>query len=578
MPIIDFVISFFLLLIGWWLPALVYYAGGIFLLSTWRRRPWLAVLWLASFLALFGYSAYEGVFLKGQLERRAESYRQHVKYTDLPDDITTIVLTRSQEDDLLTGRPQSCSFVCANLLLSGRFKTVIIAVKDHRLFSDNRPLKRSFPPESYDVFTIVDEPGCQSHNIPSLFEVFEAWRLLGRCLHKKTVKQIEGRHLEVTTNEDVPDQPPWRLRFTTHVRIVDAGRFTDIARVEHANVRLAYWFPVPGVFLRARSSVSSTDFWPGLLSPESHYGPFRTAASVLQDVTGVPLDQPIPLPRFEDQTPEIRLRLAKNILWRGPTMERYRFTKTELAAQRPFNQDYRELILEFIAKTKLSGQIYSPMIPYIAWLAAGDPGLAPIIAKMYVERAASDANGAAYARSLSYFGPDILAPYAAQLLGLYQREIPASQSPVAFRADLNFGIGGAGPEVVEKLIGELRSPTTLISAAAAASLCRAADSRATEPLLEKIRSIDDYDRNAISYAYALARLGRGKDAQEAIKRGTPQSARACLDEIVEKYPSGNAPDSVCLLSGPHAQAPDTAWQFSNSQLRCLAPRTPSPNG
>ena len=585
------ILYFFLLLFGWWLPALIYYAVGACCLLMVRRRRTPAMIWLISFLAMFAYSAYEGLYLKWRLERRAETYAQYLKYADLPADITTIVLTRSQEDDSLTGHAQSCSVVCAKLLLDGRFKTVIVAVKDRMLFNYGRrnlqALERSIPPQSYDLYTVVDEPGCRNYDNPDFYEVYEAWRLLGRCVHKQTEKRLDGRYLEVTTNEDMPDQPPWRLRFSTHLRTVDAGAlktlphvdaYKDIARVEHASVNLAYWLPVPGIFPHRTESGFPTEFWPDLLRFEHHYGPFKSAVSVLQDVTGAPLDQPIPLPKFEEQTPENRLRLARQILLRGPMMERYRFAQSDLAAQRPFNQDYQDLILDFIAKTKFSGEGYYQMIQYIAWLAAGDPGFAPVIAKMYVERAATELNGANYARALSYFKSDILAPHAGALLALYERKFPKLQDTASFRAGLNFGIGGAGPEVVDRLIAELGAEDALSAGSAAASLCRAADPRATAPLLEKIRTIGDR-RHAMSYAYALARLGRGKEAQAAIKQShTSQSELACLDEIVDKFPSGGAPDSICLTEGPHWQPEGAQWQLSKAQLQCLAPRTASPGG
>jgi hypothetical protein len=584
------ILYFFLLLFGWWLPAAIYFGLGIYCFLTFRRRRTPAIFWLISFVALFAYSAYEGFLLKWRLDHRAVTYAQYIKYADLPADIDTIVLTRSQEDDTLTGHAQSCSVVCAKLLLDSRFKTVIVAVKDRMLFNYSprnlQAVERSIPPQSYDVYTVVNEPGCQNYDNPDFYQIYQAWRLFGRCIHKRTEKLLNGRrYLEVTTNEDMPGQPPWRLRFSTHLRVVDAAALKnlasadatkDIARVEYDSVNLAYWFPVPGLFPHRTESGFPTDFWPDLLRFERHYGPFKSTVAALQEVTGAPLDKPIPLPKFEEQTPENQLRLARQILLRGPMMDRYRFTQTELAAQRPFNQDYRELILEFIAKTNFSGEGYYQMIQYIGWLAAGDPGLAPVIAKMYVERAATNANGAAYARALSHFKSDALAPHASALLALYERRFPKSQDTASFRASLNFGIGGARPDVVDKLIAELGSDDALSAASAAAALCRAADPRATEPLLEKLQSLGNR-RYAMSYAYALARLGRGKDAQAAIKSGA-QSERVCLSEIVEKFPSGGAPDSICLLDGPFEQAQGTQWQFSNAQLRCLAPRTPSPNG
>ena len=84
----------------------------------------------------------------------------------------------------------------------------------------------------------------------------------------------------------------------------------------------------------------------------------------------------------------------------------------------------------------------------------------------------------------------------------------------------------------------------------------------------------------MSYGYALARLGHGKEALDAMVRvRPPQSSEfTCLNEIVAKIPTGGAPDSICLTSGPYPQSNDVAWQFSDAELHCLAPRTPSPNG
>jgi hypothetical protein len=575
-------IYLFCLFFGWWLPAAIYYIAGIWFLLTWNYKRQRAIVWLFSFVALFGYSAYEGVFLKYILDHRAETYRQPVRYADLPDDVATIVLTRSQEDDTLTGHAQSCSVVCAKLLLDGRFKRVVIAVKDRMQFNYHKlnlqAIEPSYPPQSFDVFTMVNEPGCENYKYPDFREVFEAWRLFGRCVHKQTVAHLDGAYLEVTTNEDMPDQPKWRLRFSTHVRVAGSGAVKDIARVEYASVDLISWFPVPGFFPHSAEGGFPAGFWPDLLRVTHHYGPFKNAIALLQDVTGVPLDKPIPLPKFEQQTPENRLRLAQYILLHGPMMERYRFTKQELAALRPLGQDYRDLILEFMDRTKFKGEGYYQMIQYIGWLAAGDPGFAKVIAKMYVERAATAPNGASYARALSHFGPDVLHPYASQLLALYDRKFPKPEDTRNFRADLNFGIGGAGPEVIEPLIGELENPDEPTAASAAASLCRAADVRAAEPLVKKLGTMGR-SRYLMSYAYALARLGRGKDALAAVEATRKSgSERACLDEILERYPAGNAPDSICLLDGPFQQPADASWQWSDAQLRCLAPRTASPNG
>ena len=243
---------FALLLSGWWLPAVIYFGAGLFFIATVRRAPYGAVAWLISFLALFGYTAYEGIYLKARLEQRAQTYRDFVKFAEVPNDVTAIMLSRSQESDALTGYAQSCSVVCVKLLLDGRFKQVIIAFKDGLLFAHDDNLRRQAlanyrEPKSYNVFTVVNEPGCENYNNADMYQELEAWRVFGRCVHMRSVNRVEGRYLEITTNEDTPERPPWPVRFTTHVRLADSGTFTNIARAEYASVNLAYWFPVPGI-------------------------------------------------------------------------------------------------------------------------------------------------------------------------------------------------------------------------------------------------------------------------------------------------------------------------------------------
>ena len=562
-----------------------HYGIGLWWLATARRKPRRAIVWGISFAALAAYTVYDGVIVKAQVDKRANAFRDLVVYSEPPAEVKAIMVSRLPGFPLLTGNGQDCSVICVKVLIGGRFKTYVIAVKDGMMFAYNdkqreEAIRNYRGPQLYRAYTVVEQPGCKTVKDTDQREVLIAWEIFGRCVEMKSAKKLTGRYFEVTNNNEIPGAPPWPV-VATHIRLVEYNKSRDIAHVESGRPKLAFWFPVPGIFPHKTTSGLPDDWWPDVLGFEHSYGQQSEPVTIIEKVFGLALKKNMPMPNFDKQTPEGRLKLTRCLLFRGPMMERLRFVKNELARQRPFDQSYRDLILEFISRTKFSGYGYSQMIPYIAWLAAGDPGLAPVIAKMYVERAADSLNGASYVRALSYFGPDVLAPYAAQLLALYDRKFPKKQDTEHFHASLNLGIGGAGPAVFDKLIAELDvpSPDQKYAASAAASLCRAGDPRAVESLLKKLKALGR-NNNPMSYAYALARLGHGKEALDAIVHvRTPQSPEfACLAEIVNKYPSGGAPNSICLMSGPNEQPKDAAWQYSDSALRCLAPRTPTPNG
>jgi hypothetical protein len=150
-----------------------------------------------------------------------------------------------------------------------------------------------------------------------------------------------------------------------------------------------------------------------------------------------------------------------------------------------------------------------------------------------------------------------------------------------FMADLDFGIGNLAPVGVGELFQELdrTSRNGKRAPSAAAALCRGGDVRAVEPLLRKVHAIERSDEPyPMSYAYALARLGRGDEARRFIARmiSVTASERDCLNEIVEKFPSGGAPDSVCVLEGPKSQ-PENGLQIDQAGNKCLAARLPTPD-
>lgn len=570
---------FFLFFVGWWLPALIYYGVGLWWLVAARRKPWRAIAWVFSFVALASYAIYEGVYVRWQMNKRAEANRDLVLVNAPPENIKAILVSREPAFPIVTGNGQNCAVYCLKLLLGKHFKTYIIAVKDGMLFSYDeehrrQALRRAAPIESYRGYTVVDEPGCENAKDAEPREVLDAWRLFGRCVKLYSAKNLRGRFFEVTQDNDIPDAPPWPVK-ATHIRAIDLETTRDIAHVESARVFLAFWFPVPGVFPHKFSDHFPTAWWPDLLRFEHKYGREMNQSDVIAKVFNIVLEQRVPMPNFDEQTPDGKLKLASQIMFYGPMRDRLDFITKTLAAQRPLDQSYSATILNFISRTKLSGHTYAQLIPYIAWLGAGDASLAPVIADHYIDRAANDPNGAAYARALSYFSREILEPRATRLVALYNRVFPNQNDADRFRESVNFGVGNGGPALVDKLISELENPSSQgrVSASAAAALCRAADPRALEPLQKKLAAAQS-PQYVVSYAYALARLGHGEEAKSAV-RGV---AGSCLNEIVAKYPSERAPDSICILSGPYHQPADAAWQLSESEQKCLAPRTPSPNG
>ncbi len=106
------------------------------------------------------------------------------------------------------------------------------------------------------------------------------------------------------------------------------------------------------------------------------------------------------------------------------------------------------------------------------------------------------------------------------------------------------------------------------------TLCRIGDPRAAEPLIERVTRRGWSISTPMSHIYALVRLGRIEEAKAAMARYRPRPSaeRSCFDEIVDKFPDGGAPESICLIQGPH-EKPDR--RYSESAIRCLGPTTPA---
>lgn len=562
-------------------PGLVFYGLGLYCLTKARRKPALLISWSVIFTGMFVYTAYQGIYLKSELRQRENTYRHIARFSAPPSDVDTIMVSGNSNRAELTGNGQECAAVCLKVLLGGHFKRYVIAVHGITLFHSGPANNRSL--RGYRIYTVVDEPGCRNYKNPTMREYLQPWEFFGRCVHEKIAHEFKGRYFEITTDDAAPDNPPWPVH-ATHIRLIDNDRRpVNIARAEWASIDLAIWFPIPGIFPHRVESGLPTDFWPDLARETYRYGYGKPSQDIIQRVLGVPLDQGIPLPNFKNQSPDREIALARNFLFHGATWKRYPFITNVLADERPLSQGQIDLIREFVTLTNFSDNAFYGTIPYIAWLAAGDPKLAPVIAALYVTQAERDVQGAEFVRALSYFGPDVLAPYAPRLLALYERDKASASIDWNFRAALNFGIGGAGPAVVDKLIAQLdaqpKGVESPVAASAAAALCRAGDQRAVAPLLAKVTTLGQ-ERYPMSYLYALARLGHGRAALEASKRVLRKNSptAACLKEIVDRYPNGGAPVSICIMAGPNKQPKNVQWRFSQSQLRCLAPRTPTPSG
>lgn len=562
------------LLLGWWLPVVLFYGWGIAALRSAKQRPGRAIVWALLFVPSLAYTLYDGVYLRRLAEQRADLFKDVVVYADPPPDIRTIVMAPDGT------RGEDCNFACAMLLLSGRFDRVIIPYKDRSLLENGlarwlTPASRQSP-EYYLTYKMVTQRGCK--NVISISWELGTWEAIGRCIAETKSRKIDGRRFEVVVNQsDDPAGPGWNVDFT-HIQVVDGERVQAIARAERASVDFAFPLPVPGIFPHGVNGIP-TSFWPGFFwIAHKNYGPSLTTLAVIGRVFGVAVDRGLPTPNLADQTDEDRLAMTKEVLARGPLRERYRFIIDQLGPRRPLAPAYRALLLDYIRDAD-GRHGNAELIPAVAWLAAGDPGLGPAVAAAYVDLALT--KGGSFARSLSFFGRDLLEPFGSRLLAPYAAGNPQSNHSDAFMTDLDFGIGNAGSAAVDELIKELdtTSQDGKRAPSAAVALCRAGDPRAVEALTGKLLAFKagNHTNYPMSYAYALARLGHGPAAQQALAhiRAGNSPERACLDEIVAKYPDGGAPDSICLLQGPSHQANE--WEFSEAALRCLAPRTPAPS-
>src|SRR6266481_1275726 len=117
------------LLVGWWLPAALFYGVGAFAFLRVKKAPFIAVGWTGIFLCMLAYALYDGIHRRHEFEERTDTVRTLVPAAAVPAGVRTIVLFEKARYSDLVVLPQQCANVCAKLLLGGRFDRVVLAHK-----------------------------------------------------------------------------------------------------------------------------------------------------------------------------------------------------------------------------------------------------------------------------------------------------------------------------------------------------------------------------------------------------------------------------------------------------------------
>jgi len=284
-----------------WVPAAAYYLVGLWWLSTVRRKPFREIVWAVSFAAMFAYTLYEGMYLKLRVEKRAQTFRELVTLAPPPADVSTLVVYREGPFGSLVGNGQECAPVCVKTLLDGRFKEFVIGFKDPALFlypknGESKSARLHYgDPLYYRIYKLLEQTGCKTETEIGMVGIARPLQATGRCFYEVHHNHLEGRYFELTTNDETPYAPPWKIT-ASHLRLWDDGKSRDIARVEHAEIDLAYWFPLPGLYPHGEVSGFPTDFYPDVLRLHVSYGPSNHPIKTLQTVLGLPLDQNVRIP------------------------------------------------------------------------------------------------------------------------------------------------------------------------------------------------------------------------------------------------------------------------------------------
>lgn len=287
-----------LLALFWWVPAAIYYLVGMWWLLTARRKPLRAIVWAISFTAMFAYTLYEGVYLKSQVEKRGQIFRELVVFAPPPPDVSVLVVSREEPYGSLTGNGQECAMVCVRTLVDGRFKEFIIGFKDPAIFSyptnrQSKSARRHYGyPLYYRIYTLLEQAGCRTETDIGMVGIARTLQASGRCFLEARRNHLEGRYFELTTDDDTPNAPPWRIG-ASHLRLWDNGKSQDIARIERAELDLTHWFPMPGLYPDQSGYGIQTSFYPDFLRVHVTYGPSIDRVKSLQTMLGLPLDQSV---------------------------------------------------------------------------------------------------------------------------------------------------------------------------------------------------------------------------------------------------------------------------------------------
>jgi hypothetical protein len=570
---------------------ITFYVLGFVALSNNKNRPALARAWIIVFMIFFAYTLYDGAFRAAAFHLRSQKFNDAVVYMAPPAEVRTLQLGRVITDNRPDPRqrPHSCNRICATFLFSGRFDRVFTAFENttHRRLENRIVLTRKqrivvpqWAEEKTNyvhIFQLIDQPGCRSPpiaNEPVVNAALRLWESVGRCIIATGADEIDGRYFEILSNDKAPDTPTLWETSVHHIRLAgDGGQ--DIARAESGSADFAFPIPIPGIFNHGVGPLGlPTDFRPGFLWTQNSYGPYKTRYPTLDAVFArafdIDLNKLIATPGLETiATDAERIAYIRQVLSNGPR-EAQLHLFNDLASLRPFAPEYRDVLLEYIGSTDTRPQ--SEILPHLAWLAAGDPDLAPVAAKVMVDTMSRSTRPGSIGGNLSYFQREALEPLAERLISQYDWG----------GGILNSIIGAAGPLGVPKLIAEIErpDPPDAQMRGAAVGLCRAQDPRAIGPLLKKTQSLEggivDFP---MSFAYALARLGRGAEARHFLENvhhgynfGAGPSERACLDEIIDKFPGGDAPASICRFDGPHPK--QSTGTRDRSATECLGPQTP----
>lgn len=282
-PVIQLFLYLTLLLLGWWVPALVFYAAGLFCLLSSTRRPKTAIAWGAAFACCLAYTAFDGVWRKFQFDQRAQKYQGLVSLETPPPELRTI---------MIAGAGHECRQDCVLLLLGGKFDRVVFGYRDldPALFNyDSARIEaaRHRGPNRFAAYRLAAGDGCKRSWDTKIHHELRGRDVTGRCLVETDAYKLEGPRIEYFRGEYTPQNPPWPVS-AQHIRAVEANATRDLARVEFADVEFAYPFSLPGFFPHDWRNATGWRF--GFFGTRHRYGTEIEPRKMLASVFAIPDD------------------------------------------------------------------------------------------------------------------------------------------------------------------------------------------------------------------------------------------------------------------------------------------------